>query len=217
MRSKLEAWRAQGADRLAPLRFQHIEALDRRAAAQSGTVRAVLDQRLAELVAAYAQDLERGPVMTEAATGFALEDVARRDRRDSSGPLVALVSALTRGSPANIAAGHSSLAPAGAPGLSVIDEIRQACTKVRNQSQLRQALIPSPADAGPLNSASLVHRALTRMQELSPVYLEHFIAHVDALSALQSSCASALRPVENAARPTGPAKRTRAKARKRTP
>ena len=48
-----------------------------------------------------------------------------------------------------------------------------------------EPLQQAPADAGPLNSGVLVHRALGLMRSLSPGYLQHFLAYVDALSWLQ--------------------------------
>ncbi len=39
-----------------------------------------------------------------------------------------------------------------------------------------------PANAGPLNSSSLVHRSLALMREVSPGYLRHFLSYVDALA-----------------------------------
>ena len=42
----LDAWREQGADRLDPVRFHFIEALERRAAGHSGEARRILDDRV---------------------------------------------------------------------------------------------------------------------------------------------------------------------------
>lgn len=159
-----------------PLRRQHIQALQRRAATQTGEVRALLEQRLTELMVAESR---------------VMADASAADRRDAAaaagppaaGPLRALVEHLTAEAARGAIAQTSS--STGSPALAVLDEIRRTCAKIRNESQLRQALEAAPDDAGPLNSASLVHRALTRMQALSPAYLQHFIAYVDALSALE--------------------------------
>jgi hypothetical protein len=56
VRSTLDAWRERGADRLNPVRFHFIEALDRRAASHSGEARRILDDRLSKLLEAYAND-----------------------------------------------------------------------------------------------------------------------------------------------------------------
>lgn len=54
---RLDAWRERGADRMDPVRFRFMEALERRAAPHAGAARALLDQRLAALLDAYAADL----------------------------------------------------------------------------------------------------------------------------------------------------------------
>lgn len=54
-RAQLDAWREQHADRLDPVRFRRIDALERRAAAFDGDARRLLDARLATLLDDYAQ------------------------------------------------------------------------------------------------------------------------------------------------------------------
>jgi hypothetical protein len=49
------------------------------------------------------------------------------------------------------------------------------------QKRLTASLAKQPENAGPLNSQRLIHRALSLMRELSPAYLQHFMAHVDTL------------------------------------
>ncbi|MCM2338516.1 MAG: DUF2894 domain-containing protein, partial [Lysobacter sp.] len=167
-RSVLEACLEHGTDRVNAVRFQRIIALERRAATQEGEVRRLLDERLAQLVNACAEDL--GTTITppdtrpRSALAELIGHIASRAAQDSV--------------PASDAAALA--VPSDTP---VFADIRQVCAEVRTESQLRQALADAPADAGPLNSASLVHRALTRMRDLSPDYLEHFVAYVDALSA----------------------------------
>ena len=72
--------------------------------------------------------------------------------------------------------------PAALPSLAALDEFRKIWSEVRTDSQVRQSLEQVPANAGPLNSGSLVHRSLTLMRELSPGYLQQFLAYVDTLS-----------------------------------
>jgi len=54
-------------------------------------------------------------------------------------------------------------------------------SRLEAEQRLAQALAAVPDNAGPLNSRQLVHRTLVLLRELSPEYLQHFIAHVDAL------------------------------------
>ena len=58
----IDAWRERGDHRLDPVRFRFIEALARRAAAHRGEARRILDDKLAKLLAAYGEDLEKAPL-----------------------------------------------------------------------------------------------------------------------------------------------------------
>jgi hypothetical protein len=99
---------------------------------------------------------------------------------------------------------------AALPTLEALDEFRNIWSEVRIESQIRQSLEQVPADAGPLNSGSLVHRSLSLMHELSPGYLQHFLSYIDTLSWMeQMSDGGAPSPKDGA---RVPPKRTRAKA-----
>ena len=77
-------------------------------------------------------------------------------------------------------------APRQHPSPSVVlDEFQQLWNHLRTDSQLRQSMAAVPEDAGPLHSSALLHRAMTLMQDVSPGYLQHFIAYVDALSCME--------------------------------
>lgn len=71
------------------------------------------------------------------------------------------------------------------PELPALHGFRVLWAQMRTEEQLRRALSPAPADAGPLNSVTLVHRTLVLMRGESPGYLRHFTAYVDALACLQ--------------------------------
>jgi hypothetical protein len=162
-RTTLDAWRERGADRLDPVRFHFIEALDRRAAAQRGEARRILDARIAGLLEAYADDLERA----ESSAGG-------EGTPESRGPLGVLLD--------DIASGASTGSRAAYPELELLEYFRQTWSSVSTDKQLRQSLEQVPGNAGPLNSSSLVHRALSQMRELSPGYLQQFLSYADALS-----------------------------------
>lgn len=85
------------------------------------------------------------------------------------------------------AAGHAT---GDYPRLPALEDFRRLWSQQRAREQLRTALQPPPAGAGPLNSASLAHRALALMRATSPGYLQHFVAHLDALSWLEQVRAS---------------------------
>ena len=189
------------------IRLARLDALERRAAAQTGAVRQLLDARLAELLAAVERETAYpgGGVDAEkpARPPSALKDLIQQLDRDG----------VNRDATASIGRPSSHQRTRQA----AFEDVRQACAQIRNRSQLRQALASAPADAGPLNSASLVHRALARMHELSPEYVQHFLAYVDALSSLQPLCGSAAKPAESGPRPAGAGRRSRAKPRNPKP
>ena len=86
-------------------------------------------------------------------------------------------------------------------------------TQVRTDSQLRASLDDLPADAGPLNSGKLIHRALHFMREVSPGYLQHFIAYTDTLSSLER-LQQGLHPAMVGAENSRPAGRSRTRKRR---
>ena len=65
--------------------------------------------------------------------------------------------------------------------LKSLRQFRSAWSKLGIEQQLSEALTQAPENAGPLNSHLLVLRALERMRDVSPGYLNPFMSYVDAL------------------------------------
>lgn len=195
-RATLDAWRARGADRLEPVRFYFMEALERRAAGHSGEARRILDERLAALLDAYARDLkERAPVVAKHAA-----PVGPASARGALGKLVNDV--------ANDAGRSTSW-----PDLEALDYFRTLWSTFSTERQLRQSLEQVPGNAGPLNSSSLVHRSLSLMRELSPGYLQQFLSYVDTLSWMEQMNSGSAVPDKDAPRANPVRKGGRNKAR----
>lgn len=191
-RALLDAWRARGADRFDPVRFHLIEAMERRAAAQTGEARRLLDARLAQLLRAFAVDIARAnETQTARAASF---DARIGARRSALGRLADSVARAEPEQPASRAR-HE-------PDPELVEYFRKTWSRVRTETQLRQSLDQVPKNAGPLNSSSLVHRALSLMREVSPGYLQHFLAYADALSWLEqlNGATAASAPAKEAAR-----------------
>jgi hypothetical protein len=70
--------------------------------------------------------------------------------------------------------------------------LRSTWTRLRVEQRVRQALDQVPANAGPLNSSYVVHRALHAMREISPAYLDAFMSHVDTLRWLEEAAGGEL-------------------------
>jgi hypothetical protein len=195
----LDSWRASGADRLDRVRFCFIEALHRRTADQTGEARRILEVRLSELVAAYAEDIDRAAATADATDSDApagsalaelLRDIASRERTNVG----------------SVAEGRSARHLQALPELKILEDVRDTWSRVSAEKQLRDALDKVPVNAGPLNSSSLVHRSLLLMRAVSPDYLRQFLAYVDALSWLERMSGDGAAGGHEAARSGGKAR-----------
>jgi hypothetical protein len=210
----LREWRERGLERLDPVRFGFIEGLVRRAAAQSGAARRLLDEKIAGLMVSYGEAIARMPAAAQAPapaqssapthTITPLRAVARAHGPTPApppapalsvpaaprGPLGTLADLINQRAPtaasATVALATSSTAPAYPAGeLKALGEVRNTWARLDAEQRLEQALAQVPANAGPLNSYQLVLRTLTLMRDVSPEYLQRFMTHVDALMWLE--------------------------------
>lgn len=173
LHSRLDAWRAAGADRVDPIGFHRLEALVRRCASADSSMLALLKPRIETLVQAHAATIAR-------------KAAASRPAPDHARPLAALVAecAARRGGGIDVDVGQGQPITEHAQ-VPALQPARQLWKALRTERQLRQSLQKPHEDTGPLNSAQLVNRMLRRMGEASPGYLEHLIGYVDVLSELE--------------------------------
>ncbi|KLI98985.1 DUF2894 domain-containing protein [Luteimonas sp. FCS-9] len=190
LHARLEAWHAQGLDRRQPLRVHAVAAMLRRADGLQGAPREALLQRADALAQAL-----------DAVSGTTAPDTAARPA--APGPLGALAQAM-----------HAGHAATPYPELPALDAFRRLWSAVRIGSQVRRSLAKTSDDAGPLNSSRLVHRSLTLMRQVSPEYLQHFLAYVDTLSGLAQLQEAGALPGQAAPAPGGKP-RARGKPRRR--
>ncbi|MFC4702640.1 DUF2894 domain-containing protein [Paraburkholderia caffeinitolerans] len=183
-RATLDGWRAQGADRLDPVRYALIDALDRRASTHAGAARRVLDARIDGLLADYAGAIERAALHAASNPPAHAENASPQD-------------ASARGTSLTAHIGNADHLARSGPPAELLDYFREVWSHLSADQQVQQSLDQVPKNAGPLNSSSLVHRALLLMRELSPGYLRQFLAYADALSWLEDlSAAMAPAPKE---------------------
>lgn len=205
----IDALRARGAERFDPVGFRFIEALADRAAAQPEPARRRLDRRLAQALAEFRERWERAEreardalerataQFPEAAEGlreryeagdFAglRQKIARLQGQGDSRPLAELLARLGRqpshGAPK--APAHATEPPGELKSAQVF---RRTWSRLRVDRQLADAFSQAPENAGPLNSHSLVLRALRLMRDVSPEYLEQFSAYAEALLWLEQT------------------------------
>lgn len=194
----LQAWHASGADRVDPVRFRFIEAMVRRTAAQPDAARRVLGARITALLASYAEAVAHAPQQHSSASAAAPQP----------GPLSALTEALARHAAAQV--DHDlpaglGLPPSlsGPPELKSAQYFRSTWSRLSAQKRLTESLAQLPENAGPLNSHRLVHRAMSLMHEMSPEYLQKFMAHVEALMWLDRAQAASAPVSRGAGKATG--------------
>lgn len=211
-RAILDAWREQHADRLDPIRFHFIEALERRAASHSGEARQILDDRLSKLLETYAGDLERATLNVGEADSTT---TSSPPARGALGELIDDIASQAAARGGDLAADDLTLPSSFLPELEVLDDFRKIWSKVRTESHVRQSLKQAPENTGPLNSGSLVHRSLTLMRELSPGYLQQFLSYVDALSWIEQMNDGGALAAKDAPRAVSTRKRTRGNPRER--
>ncbi|CAM2160193.1 DUF2894 domain-containing protein [Paraburkholderia tropica] len=194
-RATLDAWREQGADRLDTVRYALIDALEQRASAHDGAARHVLDARIDTLIADYAARIEQA-----AATHAACAEDEAPAKDDPQRAF------------ATLAADASRDARNGPPA-DLLDYFRDVWSKLSADQQVQQSLDQVPKNAGPLNSSSLVHRALLLMRELSPGYLRQFLAYADALSWIEDLNGGNAPLAKEAPRASAAKKTTRSRAK----
>lgn len=198
----IEALRARGAARFDAVGFRFLDALAVRLAGLDGAARQRLESRLAEAAAALGERMDAAAREAEACCAAAAarfpaaaaalaEDLAAGDftalrRRIAAleagpapGPLGELVARLQR--PAADAP-EAATEPGGAPAeLRSLRRFRRTWSRLSTEQQLAEAFAQAPENAGPLNAHFLVLRALTRMRDLAPAYLEQFVSYANTL------------------------------------
>ena len=196
---------AEGARRFDPVRWHYIEVLAKRAAEHQGSVRRLLDDRLAQVLASFKERfdlarveareiLDRGAqhyphAASELQRHFAAGDfkalqavVATLQADEQHASLRALVRQLEQH-----AADSAQAAIAPRPELKTIRNFRNTWAKLSVDKQVAQALGQAPKNAGPINSHALVLRSLALMRDIAPDYLSHFMSYADTLLCLDQS------------------------------
>lgn len=166
------------------LRQHLVDALARRAALQTGAVRALLEARLAVLREAPARPPPAPAVATRPHAGALAALAARIGERPSA-------LSPRRGAPRGAAL-------AAEPEL--LQFFRSTWSRLDTERRLNRSLAEAPENPGPLNSQHLVHQALLLMRETAPDYLRHFMAQVDALMWIEQAQAEAAPATRDGAR-----------------
>jgi hypothetical protein len=208
----------RGARRVDPVRWHLAEGLLRRAPAHEGAARVVIEVRVATLVEsigaaldAAAADPSLAPAGTtpdRAASPGPLASLvahAKAHARMNAGrngdapeavlkvPAASSASASARSTSARRPGRRTASTPVPAPTQTPpsLEYFRRTWSRLKADDRLAQARTSLPANAGPLNSHHLVHRALATLHELAPTYFEHVIGHVDDLLWIEAATGAA--------------------------
>lgn len=190
--------RAAGAERFDAVRLYHIDVLARRAAAHQGSVRHMLDAKLAHALAVFKERFDQAQceareiiAQTMPRYPHAAKDLQRLFAAGDFKGLQQLIAALkTREQGASLGALVRELeqhSPENAHGLSelkVMRDFRSTWSRLSTDRQVARALKQAPTNAGPINSHMLVLRSLALMRDISPDYLNRFMSYTDTLLCL---------------------------------
>lgn len=157
-----------------PVRQRFIDALARRAEGQPEAVRRVIESRLVALRNAPRE------CCAQAKDDALRRHAAALERGPRPSPLADLLAHVARQTP-GVSHGDTAHGADGRPELKSLRHFRATWSQLSVEQTVAAALATAPANAGPLNSHSLMLQSLRAMREISPAYLSRFIAYADSL------------------------------------
>jgi hypothetical protein len=183
---QLAALRQQGGAQHDPTGFFYLETLARRTQAQQGTLRQMLETKLALALAEFRARSENQT---------AVESCPAAQGGREAGRQAALLAGLNQSLAAHAAGSQADVRTDGTEDWQaasdrdrdICDELksiryfRSTWSKLSAERHLAALLKQGPENAGPLNSHSLVLRSLVLMRDLAPDYLARFLTYADAL------------------------------------
>lgn len=166
----LQPAQAAEAAQLDPVGWHYLQVLAERTRTQTGPAQALLQAKLNTAVAQLQLRLAKPQTPSTLPSSQA------------PSPLSALLQDMAAPS------AQRPLSPSGHGRLENprVEEFRQQLGKISVQKQVTQAIAQAPQNAGPINSHMLVLRSLGLMRDLSPDYLNRFMAYVDTLLILDA-------------------------------
>lgn len=182
----LEALRLRGAAQFDPVRWHFLESLLQRLEGHpSEPVRVLLQARFEQALQDFSQRLV-------AATTAGGRSGVEASARPADSPLAALNRTLRQLAAPSALASPLAEDPAMAavlvrPELKSVAGFRAGWSGWQAGRRLSRSMAQGPEQAGPFNSHRLMLRSLAWMQELSPAYLQAFMAQADLLLWLEKA------------------------------
>lgn len=163
---RLAALRKAGVARFDAVALHYLETLNQRLPSLDAEVQKIVGSKLSQGLTALAARFEQAP---QTSGRKPVPNIAAQAQP------VSPLSALVRDLQAN------SQRP---PPLKALQENLSALSV---NKQVSQALRQAPQNAGPINSHMLMLRSLELLRELSPAYLQRFMAYADTLLVLEQA------------------------------
>lgn len=197
----LELMRQAGAHDFDAVGWHYIEVLTAKTQTHSGTTQALLQAKLDKALGDLLARMAAAKSLGQSAAPTAL--MAPVSTSPSPlGQLLQEMAPLSQPTPSAPARDKSTAWRAENPR---VQQFRKTLSKLSVQKQVTQAIAQAPHNAGPINSHMLVLRSLGLMRELSPDYLNRFMAYVDTLLCLEE--AGKAKPLTKKSVATGKAKK----------
>jgi hypothetical protein len=182
----IDTLRAQGDVRVDPVGLAVIDALARRAAAQDGEARRLMNLRVEELLLArHAAETHHAGQADTLPDELGTRRVVLARLSELVDRLGRLPTSSVQSSPPHRGAASRNNPPP-APR-NAVTAFKSTWSRLRAEQRLSQALAQVPAMAGPLNSSHVMNRTLQAMRDLSPEYLDAFMLHIDTLLWLEQA------------------------------
>jgi hypothetical protein len=176
----LDALLAAGAARVDAVGWHYIETLASRTQAQSGPARLLLQAKLQEAMLRFETRMAKNQ-----------PDAVQAPARMLPSPMATLLQDIRQKNASQASGQTTGWQEAENPR---IQAFKKQLNKISVQKQVTQAIAQAPQNAGPINSHMLVLRSLGLMRDLSPDYLNRFMAHVGTLLCLEEAGKGKLTP-----------------------
>lgn len=216
--AQVQALRCAAVPPVDPVRLHYIEALARRMQVAPSAVQKVLLAKLAD--ALKAAGCAAGAFVASARTEPIEALTATEPQRQPRAKTRALVETLPPAAPlsllgqlnqhievasapidanGSVRATQGILANPHPQDLKSAVRFRETWALISAETQLDQAAIRAPENAGPLNAHKLALRTLALMRELSPDYLRRFMDHTESLLWLDRAYGQLKQPMRGVA------------------
>ncbi len=173
--------RLSGGEQFDPVGLHYLDILAQRASAQPRPVKRILEEKLAQGLAAFEQRLQQAH--REAADHVSAVQSINAPPTEGLSNLIARIAGQSHGH----TSGHSVEYSEERVELKSVQRFRNTWSKLSANKQVTHALDQGPKNAGPINSHMLMLRSLTLMRDISPDYLTRFVSYVDTLLCLDQA------------------------------